>query len=134
MKTQGGFSVKVFFRYSIFGAAGVFSDFLIFAGLVALHVPYVGANAVGHIAGTSGSFILNRNLNFRVFDKWVRRFLIFFGVSVVGLIVSTALLWSLVEFAALTPIAAKILVLPLVLVIQFFLNNFFTFKRRVPEL
>lgn len=134
MKTQDGFSMKVFFRYSIFGAAGVFSDFLVFAGLLALHVPYIGANAVGHIAGTSGSFVLNRNLNFRIFDKWVRRFLIFLGVSLVGLTVSTALLWTFVEFAELTPVAAKILVLPLILVVQFLLNNFFTFRRRVPEL
>ena len=126
--------MKVFFRYSIFGAVGVSSDFLVFAGLVALHVPYIGSNAIGHLVGTSVSFVLNRNLNFRIFDKWVSRLLIFSGVSLVGLVVSTALLWALVEFPELTPMAAKILVLPVVLVIQFLLNNFFTFRRRDPEL
>jgi putative flippase GtrA len=113
------------------GGSGVTLDFLAFSGLVYLGVWYQLANIVGYAAGTLLSFFLNRAITFGVYDAPVRRFLSFAGVAVVGYVISSAVLWLLVERLGIHPMVAKIMTLFVVLATQFSLNTLITFRQGV---
>lgn len=119
--------------YAICGGSGVVLDFGAYALLVAGGVWYQIANIVGYALGTCLSFFLNRAITFGVKDAPVRRFLSFMSVAAFGYLVSSGLLWMLVELARVDAILAKILTLVAVLVIQFSLNSLITFRSAAPS-
>lgn len=125
--------LRQLFLYAICGGSGVALDFGAYALLVAGGVWYQIANIVGYALGTSLSFFLNRAITFGVKDAPVRRFLSFIIVAAFGYLVSSGLLWMLVDLANVDAILAKILTLVAVLAIQFSLNSLITFRRAGPS-
>lgn len=114
--------------YAICGGSGVALDFLAYSLLVVGGVWYQFANIIGYALGTCLSFFLNRAITFGVRDAPVRRFLSFISVAAFGYLISTGLLWAMVEMFRLDPLLSKILTLFAVLVIQFSLNSILTFR------
>lgn len=117
--------------YAICGGSGVALDFGAYTLLVAGGIWYQAANIVGYALGTCLSFFLNRAITFGVKDAPVRRFLSFVSVAAFGYLVSSGLLWALVELARVDAIPAKVLTLVAVLAIQFSLNSLITFRSSV---
>jgi putative flippase GtrA len=87
------------------------------------------ANAAGYLAGTLVSFVLNRKITFGVRDQVVRRLALFLGVAAMGFLTSALLLWLLVDVLAIEARYAKLLTLPVVVVLQFSLNRWITFRQ-----
>lgn len=118
-----------FILYCLCGGIGVASDYLIYCIALQLDIWYQVSNILGYLSGTVVSFLLNRKITFGVNDQFVRRFVMFLGVALVGFSVSAVLLWVLVDYLFIEPKFAKILTLPAVVVIQFALNRRITFAK-----
>jgi putative flippase GtrA len=118
-----------FFFYCLCGGIGVFTDLTIYLIFLNFDFSYQSANIFGYFMGTCVSFILNRKLTFQVSDQILKRFVTFFGVAVIGFLVSGLMLWLLIDIFKFNQGVAKFIVLPLVLIVQYFLNRRVTFLR-----
>ncbi len=117
----------------LYGIIGIFSaglDFIIFYTLTTiLEIFYLIANIFSVTIGITTSFILNREYNFQVKDKVFKRYLIFISVGFVGLLFSSALLYFFIDILTLDIIVSKVLSIVFVVLIQFFLNRYITFRK-----
>lgn len=117
-----------FLLYCLCGGLGVSSDYLVYHLSIGHGMWYQAANVLGYLTGTLVSFTLNRIITFRQRDRVLQRLALFLGVATVGYTASAALLWLLVAQAGLDARLAKLLTLPMVVVLQFALNRRFTFQ------
>lgn len=119
----------------LYGIIGIFSaglDFIIFYALTTIvEVFYLIANVFSVTIGITTSFILNRKYNFKVIDKVFKRYLIFVSVGSFGLLLSSALLYFFIDIVTLDIIVSKVLSIVFVVLIQFFVNKYFTFKKEL---
>lgn len=118
-----------FLLYCICGGIGVLSDYSVFYIAITMGGGYQASNAVGYLTGTLVSFVLNRKITFDVRDQTTRRLAMFLGVAGIGFITSALLLELLVNLLAVDARYAKILTLPVVVVLQFSLNRWITFRQ-----
>ena len=116
-----------FLLYAIIGGFCAALDFGIYSALCFI-LPYLWANVISTHCGIFCSFFLNRQFNFKVKNKTVVRFLSFYIVGLIGLGISSLLLYLLVDMANLNELVCKLLTIVLVAIIQFILNKFITFK------
>lgn len=115
--------------YGIFGSISAGLDFLIYTLLVqSVGVQYLVANCISVLAGIVTSFILNRNLNFKIKDKTPQRFSIFLIVGLCGMLLSNLILYLCVDVLEWNKIVSKLLSIVLVVFFQFLLNKYITFK------
>ena len=131
MELVSAFLIK--FRYLIlYGIIGSFSsglDFLIYTLLVqAGGIQYMFANCISVLGGITTSFILNRNYNFKVKDHAKRRFSIFLTVGLCGLVMSNIILYLCIDVWSMNKLISKLLSIVLVVLFQFLINKYFTFK------
>lgn len=116
--------------YGIIGTISASTDFLLFYGLTSiLNIKYIIANIISIMFGISLSFFLNREYNFKVKNKILKRMSIFFLIGLLGLILSSYLLYLFIEIAKLDKIEAKLSSIILVIIVQFILNNYITFRK-----
>lgn len=120
--------MRQFILYCLCGGLGVSTDYLIFFLSVTAGLWYQGANLLGYLAGTLLSFALNRVLTFGMRDRVAQRLAMFLGVAAIGFGASAALLALLVDVFNIDPRIAKLLTLPMVVVLQFTLNRKLTFN------
>jgi putative flippase GtrA len=123
----GNPQLRTFFVYALCGGMGVCTDMLLYTALVLGNVDYQIANAAGYASGTLVSFLLNRHFTFKVYDKVLRRLVLFFGTAAVGYALSAAMLWVFVERIGIHALPAKAATLVVVLVVQFSLNKAISF-------
>ena len=117
--------------YGIIGAFSAGLDFGIYSGLCYWDImPYLLANIISIHVGMFTSFVLNRSINFKVKDKVKMRFLSFYTVGLVGLGISTLMLWLMVDMAHWNEIVCKLVTIVVVALVQFLLNKHITFKQK----
>lgn len=115
--------------YGIIGAFSASLDFGIYSGLYYWDImPYLWANIISIHVGIFTSFVLNRSINFKMKDKVKTRFLSFYTVGIVGLGISTIMLWLMVDMAQWNEIVCKLITIVVVALVQFLLNKHITFK------
>jgi putative flippase GtrA len=117
------------FFYGIIGGLSAFSDFCVYTLLCKFGMPYLIANVIGVHCGIICSFTLNRYYNFKVKDKIKKRFLFFYLIGLVGLLISSLMLYVMINYNHFNEIYSKIITIITVALLQFCLNKFFTFKR-----
>ena len=122
-----------FILYCVCGGIGVSTDYLVYYVSIQAGLWYQSANVLGYLCGTIISFCLNRIITFETRDKVAQRFAIFLSVAAVGFTVSAAMLWVLVAYVNIDEKIAKLLTLPVVVVIQFLLNRRITFGSTAPN-
>jgi len=120
--------MRQFLLYCLCGGLGVSTDYAVFYLAVTAGLWYQGANLAGYVAGTLLSFALNRVLTFGMRDRVMQRLAMFLGVAAVGFGASAIMLWLLVQQFGVDPRIAKLLTLPMVVVLQFTLNRRLTFN------
>jgi putative flippase GtrA len=120
--------MQQFLLYCLCGGMGVSTDYAIYYLTFSAGLSYQGANALGYLAGTLMSFGLNRIFTFGMRDRTLQRLAMFLGVAAVGYLASALLLWLLVQLVHVDPRIAKLITLPMVVVLQFSLNRRLTFK------
>lgn len=119
---------RQFILYALIGATGVTIDIVTYF----ITTKYLGwgvlaANFVSITLGIINNFFLNLRFNFRVTDKLLERFWIFYGVGFIGLGLSELLLAVFHYALGLDGLTAKGLTLLPVLLFQFVLNRRFSF-------
>ncbi len=121
-----------FLLYCLCGGLGVGTDYAVFYLSLSAGVWYQYANVLGYLAGTLLSFSLNRIFTFALRDRVLQRLAMFLTVASVGFAASALLLWLLVGKGQLDARIAKLITLPMVVVLQFTLNRRITFKNSSP--
>lgn len=120
---------KHFVKYAMIGVTGVSIDMFLFyilhqkAGMY-----YQLANLISVSCGISNNFILNAFLNFKMKDKILTRFIQFYSIGLLGLLISAGLLYLFIEHFLMSEILSKLITVAVVTVVQFNLNKIFTFK------
>lgn len=122
---------KQFIKYTLIGLVGVSIDFILFTLLVELTpINFLIANFIAISIAISNNFLLNTFFNFKKTNQLFKRFIIFYFVGFLGLLVSQLLLGTLVGLG-LGELIAKALTLPFILLFQFILNRKFSFNDEV---
>ena len=119
--------------YCICGGIGVTADYFVYYSALTFGVWYQTANIFGYLSGTLVSFFLNRKITFGIRDKLAYRLAMFLGVAVIGFSVSAVMLWFLVDLMLVDARIAKLLTLPVVVIIQFSMNRRITFLKNTSE-
>lgn len=86
------------------------------------------SHIISSVLAITNNFILNSYFTFKVTDHKIKRFLSFFGIAAVGLVISTILLSFFIEIIGFSDILAKLIAVGIVAILQFGFNKFFTFK------
>lgn len=116
--------------YTLIGVFSATLDFLIFTVLIKyFDFVFIKSNVISVTCGITASFILNRNLNFKLKDKTPIRALSFFIVGLSGMLVSTLILGFLIFILPISIFYLKIVSAFFVALMQFFLNKYLTFKK-----
>ncbi len=125
---------KKFLKFCLVGASGSIIDL----GLLTLLVEVGGlnvlvANACSFTASATNNFVWNKTWTFRNRDRrYFSQFSKFFLVSVGGLFLSTVFLALFVSLS-FWYVFAKLMTVVIVVVWNFFLNNFWTFGQRLAK-
>lgn len=119
-----------FLLYSLLGSLGMMLDLVIFYSLVEFGLAYQIANFIGYASGTLLSFGLQRKFTFRIKDRTIFRLILFFIIAGIGYLFSALLLWVFVELNSFDINFSKILTLPIVVFLQYFLNRSISFSNR----
>lgn len=115
--------------YGIIGALSASLDFGVYTFFCFVGLQYLIANAIGIHCGIFCSFILNRHFNFKVKNKTKQRFLSFYVIGLIGLLLSSFLLVLLIKYLHWNEIYSKLLSIIVVAAVQFLLNKYITFKK-----
>lgn len=117
--------------YGIIGCCSSSLDFVIYTFLLSyIGLNYIISNCISVLAGIITSFTLNRKYNFKVKDKTFKRFTVFFIVGICGMILSNIILYISIDILFLNKLISKLLSIILVVLIQFILNKYITFKTK----
>jgi len=116
--------------YSIIGVTGVFIDLLTFYFLYNnLGFNQYLANFISISLGITNNFCWNRSINFRIKNKVSKRFLSFYLVGTFGLILSNLIIFILEYAFAIQGTPAKVLSIPVLTLVQFYLNKNISFSK-----
>ncbi len=120
---------KLFVLYVIIGVFSASLDFVVFTIFTHyLSINYIVANVISVNCGIITSFTLNTIYNFKVWDKLIKRFVTFYSIGLLGLLISSLLLWLFVEVFNVNILISKLVVIMVITIVQFSLNKLITFK------
>lgn len=124
-------NTRLFGRYALIGMVGLAIDFGLFLLLMALGVVPILANVASSVVAITNNYVLNSTLNFKN-KVGLLPGLRFFSVGFAGLTLATVFLHFLMA-SDISPVVGKAIVLPAVLVAQFFGNKAWTFGEGKPK-
>lgn len=128
-------SNRQFILYGVIGCGCATLDFFAFVGMLSVlgadHTLW--ANVVGVLCGIAMSFYLNRRFNFKVRDNTTVRFISFLSVGLMGMALSTFLLYVFIDLCSGDRLFSKFFTIFVVAVFQFILNKYITFKTKNNE-
>jgi putative flippase GtrA len=113
-------------RFAIVGLGNTVLSYLLYTALVAVHVPYTLAGAIGFAAGATNGYILNRRWTFASPDSRRARGR-YFLVQLAGLGATSGLLWAFVHVGDATRLAAYAVTIPIVTLATFTVNRSWAF-------
>ena len=117
-----------FIKFGLVGVSNTAVGFGVYYLLYYCGVHYILANIVSWLTSVFNAFYWNNKYVFRSGSGWWKtlfRTYISYGVS---LIVSTLMMYALVEFLHVSPVVAPVICLWVTVPLNFLLNKFWTFK------
>ncbi len=115
--------------YGIIGASGALLDLVCFLLLFNIfNIDPLTATILSTSLGITNNFILNTLFNFKVRDRLHHRFLLFYLVGFLGLVLSVLVIYTLHNIGGLNANIAKIISIPLIVVIQYYVNSRLSFS------
>lgn len=124
--------LQAFIKFGITGMSGLTVDFaLTWLFKDGLQLNKFIANAIGFTAAVISNYLINRNWTFR--DRKARaglQFTAFFTVSLIGLLLNTAVIYLLDNLLQLNFYLSKGIAIFIVFFWNFSANYFFVFKNR----
>ena len=121
---------KQFIFYAIIGLSSVLLDYLVFYCLITyFKVSFLNANIISVNVGIINSFLLNSKFNFKTKNNFILRFISFYTIGLLGLLLSSLLLFYFIEIFKIEVIIAKSITIIIVSFLQFIFNLTLTFKK-----
>ncbi|MGG1676508.1 GtrA family protein [Neobacillus sp. NRS-1170] len=123
-------------KFLKFGAVGIFNTLITigsFTLFVYLGINYLIANTIAYGLGTINSFFWNKNWVFQEKSGTLMLFLKFFVVNLITLGFNTLSLYILVDQLNIHSATAQIISTFLGMVVNFFLNQKWTFNKKKPH-
>lgn len=114
---------KQFILYSFIGLSGVALDFAVYLGLVSTGLPPFIASMISVSFGIINNFFWNAFYNFKRRDHLLMRFLSFYAIGAVGVVLSALIIILLHNIIGMDDIIAKVLSVPFVVVFQYWFNK-----------
>ncbi len=119
--------IKIILKYSAFGLLAAVIEFVFFIYLIKFFELII-ANSFSYFCGMLVSFTLNSLYNFQTKNKKIIRFSKFVTVNFLAISLSYMFVYFLNHHINKVHVA-KLISIPLVVVIQFLANYFWTFKK-----
>ena len=117
--------------YLISGGITTGVNYLLYAGLLALHIPYLAANSIAWTGAVLTAYILNRRCVFHSHQPVAGELLSFAAMRFITLLIENILLWLLVSRMHAAAFPAKILVSAVTVIENYVLCKFGIFKKEV---
>lgn len=117
--------------YLISGVATTGVNYLLYAGFLAMHIPYLAANSAAWAGAVLTAYILNRRLVFHSERHIAAELASFTALRFVTLIVENALLWLLISRLGTAAFPAKLAVSVITVIGNYILCKFGIFKKEV---
>ncbi len=123
--------VKQFMKFGIVGVINTLIDFTLYSILYSIfHVYYLYANIGSFSIAVTNSYILNRRWTFRSDNPaWRSEAAKFLIINLIGLALSEALLYVVVEHLHVHKMLGKIFVIMVVMIWNYFGTRFWAFRR-----
>jgi putative flippase GtrA len=132
-ETAQYFARTQFFLYLIVGGLSFFVDIGAFILLRVIEVPVIPASVTSFGLGTAANYLLSVLLAFeRGRFRRSTEMLRFLSVVLIGLGLNTVLVWCFVYRFSIHPTAAKIAVVPIVLIWNYLGRRLFVFSNNIP--
>lgn len=117
--------------YLISGGITTGVNYLLYAGLLTLHISYLAANSMAWIGAVLTAYILNRRCVFHSQHPVAGELLSFAAMRFITLFIEDILLWLLVSRMHTAAFPAKILVSTVTVIGNYVLCKFGIFKKEV---
>ena len=120
---------RKFVLYGLIGLTGALLDFLLYILFYeALGMPPFLASFVSVSFGIINNFMLNAYYNFKKSDNIFIRGIVFYLTGIGGAILSSALIWLMYDVVGIGAVSAKLLTIPPVVILQYFINKQVSFS------
>ena len=113
--------------YTLLSWVAAIVDCGVFLILTSLWLPIIISNIISEWCWLITSFTLNLKKNFKKSDNINKRFLSYLIVTISGIIISTAIVYSLVHWANISKFASKLIQILIMAIPLYWANRFFTF-------
>lgn len=120
-------------RYLVVGGGNTAFGYGITVGLYFLlvhHLHIVAISLIANVIGITVSFVTYKVFVFRTHGRWLQEYLRAYVVYGFAALLSTALLWLLVDVVGIRIWIAQGCVVLLVVILSYLGHNFFTFARK----
>jgi len=127
------FFVKVrFLRYLIMGGIATLIDWSSFYILaLILGIYYLLALAISFSLASIAHYTLNKLFTFRCKSKKIaKQFSVSFSISIISLILSSIIMFALVDLLLIQKMISRIMTTFIVLIANYSMHKYFTFNRR----
>lgn len=101
---------KELFTYLISGGITTGVNYLLYGGLLLIHIPWLGANSIAWAGAVLAAYTLNRKWVFHSSHRILPELISFTGVRFLTLLTENILLLLLIDLAGAAPFPAKLAV------------------------
>lgn len=119
--------IKQMLLYGVIGGLSAAVDVLVFTLLLQTGLYELVANIFSVHVGIFISFCLNRRYNFKKTDRIAKRFVSFYLTGLLGLGLSSFILWGGMQLS-FSALVTKVFSVLIVAAVQFVINRFITFR------
>lgn len=116
-------------KYILIGVLGLIVDFGIYGLLTHLQMNVELANVISSSCGIINNFLWNSFINFRVYDRFLLRFISYFLIGQLTTIFTTFSLFIFVDKLGFDNLLVKIAATFVATLIQFIINKLITFRK-----
>ena len=121
-------TIVEFIKFGIVGFSSTIINFGLYYLLVWLDVQYLIANLIGWLCSVVNTFYWNNKYVFSSDSHWFVVLLRTYATYILSLVLTSVLLWLLVDWMGLSEWISPIIVLMTTVPINFVINKFWTFK------
>ena len=121
-------TIVEFIKFGVVGFSSTIINFGLYYLLVWLDVQYLIANLIGWLCSVVNTFYWNNKYVFSSDSHWFVVLLRTYATYTLSLVLTSVLLWLLVDWMGLSEWISPIIVLMTTVPINFVINKFWTFK------
>lgn len=122
---------KELLTYLISGGITTGVNYLLYAGLLFLKLPWLVSNSIAWAGAVLTAYLLNRCWVFHSGNRVMTEFASFVGARFLTLLTENALLWLLIDTLGVSPFPAKLFVSIVTVIGNYILCKYGIFKKEV---